>query len=54
MLALQKPSEAGASWPKGLPTIVGLPADCASGDLLEVLEFVQVCLSTWILKICLH
>ena len=44
MLALQKPTGPGASWPKALPRAVALPADCTAGDLLEVIEFVQVCM----------
>ncbi|KAL3137478.1 hypothetical protein ABBQ38_004767 [Trebouxia sp. C0009 RCD-2024] len=42
ILALQKPSGQGAWWPQALPQSLALPADCAAGDLLEVLEFVQV------------
>ena len=41
---LKKPEAQGACWPKALPHRAALPDDCALGDLLEVLEFVQVCL----------
>ena len=45
-LAVQKPVRLGACWPVALPHRLALPADCAAGDLLEVLEFVQVYLYT--------
>lgn len=51
MLALQKPTGLRASCRKALPKAVALPADCSAGDLLEVLEFVQVCI---LVSVCMH
>lgn len=42
---LQRPAGLKAVWVGVLPSQIALPTDCSPGDLLEVLEFAQVCLS---------
>lgn len=42
---LQRPAGPKAVWVGVLPSQVPLPTDCSPGDLFEVLEFAQVCLS---------
>lgn len=41
---VHQPAGKGARWPRAWPAAVALPGDCCAGDLIEVLEALQVTL----------
>ncbi len=41
-MRVHKPKEKSARWPRAWPASMNLPDDCCPGDLVEVLETLQV------------